>query len=105
MPIVQIDITARTVKNNVLFQVLDTAVNKDVSLVNPGVTFLLGAILNKWASYFLKAEKTLQSVYVFLNIIFLDKKKLIINLTDHHASELSWTFEVNMSILRTCCFS
>ena len=56
LPNVQMDISARPVTNSVLFQILDTVVNKDVSVVNPGVTFLLDAILNKWASYFFKNE-------------------------------------------------
>lgn len=54
LPNVQMDISATRVTNSVLFHILDTAVNKDVSVVNPGVTFLLDAILNKWASYFFK---------------------------------------------------
>ena len=79
------DISASTVRSNVLFQVLDTAVNKNVSVVNPGVTFLLDVILNKWASYSLKTEKvkTLQSSYLFLNLFLRGEKKLIMNLTDH----------------------
>lgn len=48
------DILASTVSNSVLFQVLDTAVNKDVSVVNPVVTILLDALMNKTASYSLK---------------------------------------------------
>ena len=51
------DISASTVSNSVLFQVLDTPVSKDVSVVNPGVTFLLDAIMNKTASYSMSTEK------------------------------------------------
>ena len=51
------DISASTVSKSVLFQVLDTPVSKDVSVVNPGVTFLLDAIMNKTASYSMSTEK------------------------------------------------
>lgn len=44
------DILGKTVTISVLFQVMDTLVSKDVSVVNPSVTFLPGAILNKKAS-------------------------------------------------------
>ena len=73
------DISARTVTNSVPFQVLDTDVNKDVSVVNPGVTFLLDAILNKTASYSLRTEKviTVKFHYFFLNLFLRDAKKLI----------------------------
>ena len=66
------DILASTVSNSALFQVLVSPVNKDVSVVNPGVTFLLDAIMNKTASYSLKTEKvkTVQSHKFFLNFFF-----------------------------------
>ena len=96
LPIVHMDISERTVKNNVLFQVLDTAVNKDVSVVNPGVTFLLDAIMNKTASYSLKTEKVKTlGLIIFSSVFFFlqKKRKLIMNLTDHNAFKLPWTFE------------
>ena len=85
------DISARTVTNSVPFQVLDTDVNKDVSVVNPGVTFLLDAILNKTASYFVKTETSSNSTVCFLHF-FTDKRKLIIELTNHNAFKLEWAF-------------
>ena len=71
------DISASTVSNSALFQVLDSPVNKDVSVVNPGVTFLPDAIMNKTASYSLKTKKvkTVQSHYLFLNLFFYGMRK------------------------------
>lgn len=61
------DITENTVTKSALFQRLDTAANKHVSVVNLGVTFLLDAILNKTASF--KSE--MKTFYSLIFMIFL----------------------------------